>query len=311
MDTVTRCTFAAMSCSATIVLRAGHHDERTLDTMLRRSVDRVDELERRWSRFRPDSEITGLNGAGGAPRRCSADTVELVTAMAAGWAATDGRFDPSLLGPLVELGYATSRTNDGATTVLDPGTGFGRRIDLIRIDRAAGVVRLPRALTLDPGGIGKGLAADIVTRELVDRDADEPLGALVEIGGDVAVRGDGPDDGAWTIEVAHPFGDSSELVRLASGGVATSTTRLRTWHGVETEHHHLLDPATGRSTGNDVVGCTVVAGSASWAEVFTKCAFVEGLDEALARYEARGLAARVVTDDGSVRHTTRWTEFAS
>ena len=303
-----------MSGSASVVLGADGRDGRdgtTLDSMVHRAVERVGELERRWSRFLPDSEITGLNGAGGGPRRCSIDTVELVEAMVAGWAETDGRFDPSMLGPLVELGYATSRTNDGAATECFPGTGYGRRVDLIRVDHSSGVVQLPHGLTLDPGGIGKGLAADIVARELVDAGVDCPIGALVELGGDVAVRGEGPDEGAWTIEIAHPFGGDTEIVRLASGGVATSTTRLRTWRRRGVQHHHLLDPATGRSTDNEVVGCTVIAGSAAWAEVFTKCAFVDGADTALARYEARGLAARVVTDDGATRHSPAWKEFCS
>lgn len=320
MDTAGCCRrdFRAMSCTASIVV---HTDDAAgsdsgsdhVDALVDRAVDRIGELERRWSRFLPDSEITGLNAAGGGPRRCSADTVELIEAMVAGWSATHGRFDPSLLGPLVELGYANSRTPESSATVLLPGTGFGHRVDLIRVDRGTGVAQLPTGLTLDPGGIGKGLAADIVTRELVGDvgDRSERIGALVEIGGDIRVAGVGPDDGAWTIAVAHPFGGDPEPVRLVNGGVATSTTRLRTWHRAGIDHHHLLDPASGTSTTTDVVACTVIAGTAAWAEVFTKGAFVVGVDDALARFDTLGLAARIVTGDGIARRSTTWKEFAA
>ena len=304
-----------MSCTGSVAVIA---DDGTppprIEDWLDRAALRIDELERRWSRFLDDSEITGLNRADGAPRRCSHDTLALVEAMVAGWHATDGSFDPSLLGPLVELGYANSRVDGSAAPALLPGTGYGRRVDLIRRDRAGSIVRLPPGLTLDPGGIGKGLAADLVTGELtVDGGA---VGAIVEIGGDVRVRGVGPDDDAWTVAVVDPDG-RAEYVRLRDGGIATSTTRLRTWRSGGEERHHLLDPSTGRPTGHtdrgdatdDVVACTVIAGTAAWAEVFTKPAFVEGAVRSLARYESHGLAARLTLADGSTVVTSRWKEF--
>lgn len=292
-----------MSCEASIVVT----DDATDGQALARSARRLAELERRWTRFDDDSEISGLNAAKGSPRRCSDDTVALVEAMVRAWYATDGAFDPSLLGPLVELGYAASRTDQTKRTSIDVDVAPSRRVDEILVDRSTGVVRLPLGLHLDPGGIGKGLAADLITGELIH----EGRGALVELGGDVRVRGEGPDDGAWTIAVAHPAGGDTEYVRLADGGVATSTSRLRSWLVGERRHHHLLDPTSERPTDGDVIGCTVVAGSAAWAEAFTKVAFVCGVDVAIERYETLGLAALVVLDDGSTIRSTHWSAFAA
>jgi thiamine biosynthesis lipoprotein len=56
----------------------------------------------------------------------------------------------------------------------------------ITIDRQASEVTLPSDVGFDPGGIGKGLAADIVARELMDADA---WGVMVSLGGDLAVKG--------------------------------------------------------------------------------------------------------------------------
>ena len=58
------------------------------------------------------------------------------------------------------------------------------------IEVSADAVRLPAGLGFDPGGIGKGLAADLVSDELVRAGAD---GVCVNLGGDLRVRGEAPD----------------------------------------------------------------------------------------------------------------------
>ena len=101
---------------------------------------------------------------------------------------------------------------------------------------------------------------------------------------------------------------TATALRLADGGVATSTSRLRTWTSRGAAHHHLIDPSTLRSTSNEVEACTVVAGTGAWAEAFTKIAFARGATRALAEYESAGLAAAITTSDGVVS-TSTWKEF--
>src|SRR3954449_11188966 len=66
---------------------------------------RVEDLERRWSRFRPDSELQRLNAGAGGPVRVSADTRVLVEAAIDAWRDTGGRFDPTVLDALEAGGY--------------------------------------------------------------------------------------------------------------------------------------------------------------------------------------------------------------
>jgi thiamine biosynthesis lipoprotein len=292
-----------MGCIAHAVVVA---DDPT--ALLDHAGHRLDELERRWSRFLDDSEISGLNRAGGMPRRCSQDTVALVGALTSAWHATDGAFDPTLLPTLVELGYAASRVDATRRTSLAAGAHPIGRADQVLVDPASGVVRLPTGTTLDPGGLGKGLAADLVVRELVHAGA---VGALVEIGGDLRVAGRSPTGAAWPIEVRAPTGGPSDVVHLTAGGVATSSSRRRTWDSDAGPRHHLLSPRTGRPTDDDVIGCTVIAGTAAGAEAFTKVAFVDGCEPALATYERVGLAARVTTGDGRAHHSRSWAAFAA
>jgi thiamine biosynthesis lipoprotein len=269
-----------------------------------RAVERIGELEQRWSRFLPTSEISALNDAAGIALRVSPDTVRLVTALVSAWRQTGGAFDPTLLGSLVELGYAASRDDVERRTSLAPDIALRGRPDAVLVDTVHHVVQLPAGTALDPGGLGKGLAADIVVGELLDAGA---AGALVEIGGDLRVAGRPPAEG-WTIDVDTGL-DQRVLVQLLDGGVATSTSRLRTWQVAGERRHHLIDPATLRPSTADAVSCTVVAGSGATAEAFTKVAFTSGPEAAIEQFERHGLAASVTTAAGERLTTTTWGAF--
>ena len=289
-----------MSCDATVVVTSAA-DPVADPHIVRLAIGRLHELEQRWSRFLPTSEISELNASPGVLRQVGPDTFRLVEALVLAWHATDGAFDPTLLGTLVHLGYGASRDRAELTTSLAPGTaprGCPAEI-LVRADDRA--VMLPPGTTLDPGGLGKGLAADLIVDEIIAAGA---AGALVEIGGDLRVRGRPPVGDAWPISID----DTGEVIELAQGGVATSSSRLRTWTTDGDRRHHLLDPATLRSTTTGVESCTVIAGTAAWAESFTKVAFTRGADAAIAEYERRGLAASIVTADGVVT-TCDWKEY--
>lgn len=292
--------FRAMGSEVTIVL-TGRHPESTLDTLRRR----VEHIESLWSRFRPDSEISRLNRARGREVIVSAETAELITFMIQAFRASDGRFDPTMLNDVIRIGYARSMEQHSvhapSTITFDFDTRGALEETLITpLDGSFGVTLSPGTV-LDPGGL-KGLAADMVLREVLD--AGVP-GALVSIGGDIAVGGESPDtvNECWTIRVLDPFArDDLSYVRVAAGGVATSSSMLRRF-GSRNERHHLVDPRTHDSTANQVFGATVVAGSAAWAEVFAKVLMIDGRD-ALAHLDERGLAGLVIDLDGVVANTS-------
>lgn len=289
-----------MSCDVTVVVTS---DVDTIDThqLVDRALDRLHELEQRWSRFLPTSEISELNHSPGELRQVSADTFRLVEALVQAWHATDGAFDPTLLGTLVHLGYGASRERHDLRSSVAPGTGPRGRPAEIVVRAADRAVTLPAGTTLDAGGLGKGLAADVIVDETIAAGA---CGALVEIGGDISVRGRPPTGSGWPIAIGGP----DELIEIARGGVATSSSHLRTWVTDGDRRHHLIDPATLRSSSTDVESCTVIAGTAAWAEAFTKVAFARGAATAIDEFERRGLPASITTSDGVVA-TSGWSEF--
>ncbi len=295
-----------MGCDTSVVVTT-QDGPATSAQLARSGIRRLNELERRWSRFIPTSEISGLNRAGGEPRAVSSDTIRLVESLVRAWHATDGCFDPTLLGAIVGLGYAASRDDATRRTSLPAGTPPRGRPAEIVVDRTAGWVRLPVGTVLDPGGLGKGLSADLVVAELLEAGAD---GVVVTVGGDLRVGGTAPDDRAWTIDIAASDDAGARRLRIVDGGVATSTTQIRTWRRNGRWQHHLVDPSTLDSTMGEVVSCTVLAGTAAWAETFTKVPFVDGLTDGLGRLEELGLAASVTTADGCHHSSAGWQEFA-
>ena len=254
--------FRAMGCDAHVLV-TGPHGPALLDE----AQARIAELERLWSRFRCESDVSRLNAAaGGATATVVADeTRALLERATLGWLATDGAWNPLMGRRIVELGYDRSFTSDMAS-LSEPSPIAAVPFRGVQVDDVAGTARLPEGVALDVGGIAKGFAADLVTGELLRAGA---WGAMVNIGGDLRVRGLPPAGIDWTITVREPALGLDELTTIAlpGGGVATSTTSRRRWAGPDGDRHHLLDPATGLPATGDVVLATVVAGEAWWAEV--------------------------------------------
>jgi thiamine biosynthesis lipoprotein len=264
----------------------------------------VEHLERAWSRFRPSSEISQLNRSGGRPVIVSAETFELIQRAEQARALTAGRFNPLMLTQLEQLGYAYPWQQGPAvapTPEPPPQPGSLDEVELIPEVRA---VRLPEGTAFDPGGLGKGLAADRATELLVAGGATT---VLVELGGDLRVHGASWYGPRWRVEVAHPHHDDREIAHFhpEQGAVTTSSTLRRNWSAGQHPHryHHLLDARTGLPSSTDVVAVTTCAGAAWWSEVAAKSALLAGSGEAVDLLEGFGVAGIVVTTGGTVLQT--------
>ncbi len=258
-------TWPAMGSDAHVVVHG--RDERALLGLARQ---RVATVEARWSRFRSDSDVSRLNDRAGRPVRVDGTTLVLVELAMQAWRLTDGWFDPTVLGALEAWGYddtfaVVRRRPPVRRRAATRRTGCGG----IRIDPDTGTVTLPAEVGFDPGGIGKGLAADLVVRDLLDAGAD---GACVNLGGDLRVGGRPPDDRHW--RVGH--GGGGPVLGLASGGMATSTSARRRWRVGDGQAHHLVDPGSGCPAAVRPVPTTVVASSAWRAEVLATAVAVRG-----------------------------------
>jgi FAD:protein FMN transferase len=249
-------------------------DDRAAAALARR---RLEAWHERFSRFRPDSELSRLNADPRPAVPVSPVMARLVESVAAAARMTDGLVDATLLGEIEAAGY---RGDLGAPLPaalalrLAPPRAPARPSAASRwreIRVRDGVVHRPPGVGIDSGGLAKGLFADLIAESL-------PHAALaVDCGGDLRFRGP-----RRRIRVADPFGGPPlHAFALDAGAAATSGIGRRSWLDARGRPaHHLLDPATGRPAFTGIVQATALAPTALEAEIRAKAAVLSGPDAA-------------------------------
>ena len=259
----------------------------------------------RLSRFRPDSELSALNGN---PSATVPAGPLLRAAVRAGlWAAerSGGLVDPTLLRALERSGYDRSlhgcqpASLHEAVAAAPPrrpaGPDPAARWREVEVDDQKGLISRPPGVMIDTGGTGKGLCADVIALHL-----SAYTRFVADCGGDIAIGGVGVWLEPYDVEVEHPLtGRSLGSIRVTHGGIATSGLNVRIWRRQGgTFAHHLLDPSTGSPVWSGLIGATALADSALEAETISKMALLlgpEGAREVLAEH-----GGVIVHDTGSV-----------
>jgi thiamine biosynthesis lipoprotein len=227
--------------------------------------------ERRFSRFRSDSELARVNAAAGSWIDVSAPFAEVVAFALSAWRRTEGRFDPTLLGAMIAAGY--DRDFDeilaGARDALQPVGPAGRAGEVELHGRR---LRLPKGVGLDLGGIVKGWTVDRAVQAALS--AGVPWN-LVEAGGDLRMGGEPP--AGLEVAVDDPEAPDTEIgrVTISHGALATSCVTKRAWGS---HSHHLIDPSTGSPAVGPVLQATVWAPTCAEAEIRSKDALLQGED---------------------------------
>jgi len=102
-----------------------------------------------------------------------------------------------------------------------------------------------------------------------------------------------------TGDPAAPPNGQAAVVTIATGGLATSSTRARRWQRGGVRLHHLIDPRTGLPPAPSWRTVSVTAASCVDANTASTAAIVRA-DRAPAWLRSTGLPARLVHEDGRV-----------
>ena len=259
-----RITFHAVGTTCSAAVTAGRHDTRRARRALSAARAEVAACEEVLSRFLPTSDLSRLNASAGEWTAVDERLLEVLRLALLAPEDTAGRFDPTILPALVAAGYDRSfeqLVERRARPVPDWRAG-----PAIELDATARRARVEAGAAVDLGAIGKGYAAERALDAM--RDAWPTLpGRLVDLGGDLALRGTAPEGGPWRIAVADPRrpGTRIGVLLLNSGGVATSGRDVRRF-GPGRSLHHLIDPATGNPAAPGPLAVTVVAPDGAEAE---------------------------------------------
>ncbi len=239
----------------------------------------MEDSEKRFSRFLPESELSRMNASAGKPFHVSRDMYTVMQLAERYFHLSRGLFDPSILPDLRRAGYNVSFEKIGVNqevllpmeTQPDGRPSFSE----IEMNEAQNLILLPPGMNVDLGGIAKGWIAEQSALLL----AGYAEACAVNAGGDMFLVGNPEGRGTWPVSIENPLHPETTLTTLqvGPGAVVTSSIARRKWKQGGRDRHHLIDPRTGEPAQADWLSVTVIAEHASDAEVFAKSLLIGGL----------------------------------
>jgi FAD:protein FMN transferase len=255
-------------------------------TSLSQDLDRrLQLLDGALSTYRDDSELMRLNRTGpGEWVEVSPELHEVLALSKRIHNASDGAFDPTV-GALVRAwGFGP----DARPSVAPDVAGLMRTVgfDALDLHPTRRAVRWSRAgIQLDLSAVAKGYAVDNLAALL---DAAGASRYMVEIGGEIRVRGDGPVGTTWRIGVESPQSGTARkpalAVALRDAAMATSGDYRNFYQLDGRSVSHTIDPRTGSPVTHDVGSVTVLCATAAEADAWATALNVlgPGLGESVA-----------------------------
>ena len=266
----------------------------------------AERLEALFSRFLPQSEISRVNcSAGKNAEKVSQETFELLSQALEFSCLSQGKFDVTI-GPLLSLWHDFRDSEQ-----VPDKHNLGRALQLVNyhdleLDTQAGTAALRKpGQFIDPGGIGKGFAADRfmdIFREY------QTSSTYCNLGGNVAVLGSKPDGSPWKVGIQHPRREK-ELIGVLSAkdeSVVTSGDYQRYFtdsRGIR--QHHILDPRTGYPARSGLISVTIVTKSSLVADSLSTILFLTGLEKGLQVLRAFPKREAVLMDEALQVYITK------
>ena len=263
-------------------------------------MDEMHRIDRAMSPHKPSSELSRIN------REAAHHAVPLSSEMyalverAIGFSRlSGGAFDISYAAVGQHYDYRSGLRPDEATLrAARDCVGWQHLL----LDPHARTLRFGRSgMRIDLGGFAKGHAVDRAANLLRQRGIAH---AMVSAGGDSRVIGDRRGR-PWSVAVRDPrrAGEVVAVLPLVDVSISTSGDYERYFDEAGVRHHHLIDPATGRSP-RGVHSVTILASDGLTSEALSKAVFVLGVERGLALVESLPDIDAVVVDAAGKLHAS-------
>ncbi|MBT3540487.1 MAG: FAD:protein FMN transferase [Opitutae bacterium] len=278
----------------------------SLDDLRTDIVEKLEETDKIFSHWRPDSELYQFNAAiTTTPISINPQLLSLLKHSKWIHQQSGGAFDPSIA-PIVNLwGFGpVGKTRSTIPTNKQIGEALSltgmNKIELLQ----KGLVRkkLP-TLQLDFSGSAKGEIIDQICTLLQGWNFNN---FLVEIGGEVRAHGKGRNGKGWVVglENGGTGKDSLKPVNLRNYSVATSGTYQlnKPYPDSNQSASHLMDPRTGRPVDHDLIAVNAFAPSARDADAWATALMILGPKEGMEKAEELDMVARFCsTENGRMK----------
>lgn len=285
----------AQGTSYNITLVAG---EQPVDGagLQQRIEQRLAEIDKSLSNYRDDSEVELLNRApAGEWIEISTDLYNvLLLSMEISW-LSNGAFDVTVA-PLVRLwGFGNAEPRNAPPSAVEieaarANVGFQH----IELDLAASRVRKTGDVAIDLAGVAQGYSVDELAKIL---DAAGVADYLVELGGELRVKGLSPRNTPWRVAIEQPTavpGSVQQALLLKDGAVSTSGDYREYFEKDGVRYSHTLDAATGRPIEHKLASVTVVHPECGYADALSTAIMVLGPERGMQLAEQQGLAVYLI-----------------
>ena len=197
---------------------------------------------------------------------------------------THGAFDITVA-PLVNawgFGFDSSTQVDAST--IDSLRNF---VGYEKVSLKDGrIIKADPRTKLDCSSIAKGYGVDHVAR-LFDKKGIENY--MIDIGGELVMRGKNAKMNTWRIGINKPIEDSlsqnqelQTVLELTNVGLATSGNYRNFYYKDGKKYAHTIDPRIGYPVQHNILSATVVAKDCATADAYATSFMVLGLDSAKA-----------------------------
>lgn len=146
-----------------------------------------------------------------------------------------------------------------------------------------------RRTTLDASAIAKGYGCDVIAMLLNEHDCTN---YLVEIGGEVVLRGVNDKGEKWRVGISKPQDDADgatsdyqDIIVSSHLNMATSGNYRQFYYRDGERRSHTIDPRTGYPVNHGLLSATVTASTCMRADALATACMVLGADEALQMIE--------------------------
>ena len=195
---------------------------------------------------------------------------------------TEGAFDITVAPLANAWGFGFKKGTFPDSLMIDSLLQF-TGYEKVKLENGKVIKQDPRTM-LSCSAVAKGYSVDVVAH-LLDRKGIKNY--MVDIGGEVVVKGKNATGDLWRIGINKPYDDSlavkqdiQTILNLTDVGMATSGNYRNYYYKDGKKYAHTIDPRTGYPVQHSILSSTVVAEDCMTADALATSFMVMGLEEA-------------------------------
>lgn len=276
-------------------------DEAWAEARIDDAVAEIQRIEALFTTFKEDSQTNQINAqAGIAPVKVDREVFDLIQRSLRISRLTQGAFDITY--GSIDKSLWNFDTN--MTTLPDPATArrMVRLIDYrnVILDEAECSVFLKETgMRIGFGGIGKGYAAEMARRLLIQKGVES---GIVNASGDLTTWGNQPNGEPWTIGIADPDAKNQPFsyFNISNVAVATSGNYEKFVMIGGKRYSHTIDPKTGLPVSG-IKSVTIISPNAEIADAMATPVTVMGVKVGLDLInQMQGMACIIIDDNNRI-----------